>query len=378
LGLPDAEQVEGTQSARSQESSVNEPTLFELFAGICGFSLGFECEGFRTVGFAEYEPDASLVIAAHYPCVRNFGDVRNVSRGILAEIGPVDVITGGVPCQPASLLGQQRGTADERWLWPEAIRVVGELRPRVAVFENPPAILGLEDGRAWDGIVNGLAALRYDCLWEIVPAAIVGAGHIRPRLFLIAVDSTDRDSERREGQRLLLQPRQSRQACEQTSGSFESGATPHSDREQARQRPEHAEHGRADETEHAREETERNVSADTACEQMGSAGLARQNGYVDAPDIESESERGSPNEADAIAGSGETRLKFGGKHSLPDLRGRVSCENWWHEDVTGIPVLVHGLSTRLAEASCRVTGNAVVPAVARIFARAIYRFLNTP
>lgn len=165
----------------------DELTHLDLFSGIGGFSIAAEWAGFRTVAFSEIDPEASLVLREWWPLVPNLGNVA----GIHATVGRIDLLTGGVPCQPASLLGKRLGSADERWLWPEALRIVRELRPGFAVFENPPAILGLEDGRAFSGILGGLAALRYDVLWGIVPAAAIGAGHLRERVFIVASDADD-------------------------------------------------------------------------------------------------------------------------------------------------------------------------------------------
>jgi len=198
-----------------------QPTILDLFTGIGGFSLAFAAEGFRVMAHAETDPDAALVLSGEWPHVPNLGDVTKLCRraydceqlpddddycfcprcqeqfGECACIGTdaftdtygfPDVITGGVPCQPASHIGQRRGTADERWLWPDTLRIVGELGPRFCLFENPPAILTLESGRAWNGIVSSLSALGYDCWWDIVPGAAVGAGHLRERVFLLATD----------------------------------------------------------------------------------------------------------------------------------------------------------------------------------------------
>jgi len=156
------------------------PTHLDLFSGIGGFSLASQWAGFRTVAFAELDPEASLVLREWWPGVPNLRDIRRINcRRFLRTHGPVDLLTGGVPCQPASLLGKRLGSADARWLWPDTLRLVGELRPRFCVFENPTAILSLESGRAFSGILGGLAALGYDVLWGVIPAAAVGAGHLR-------------------------------------------------------------------------------------------------------------------------------------------------------------------------------------------------------
>ena len=196
-------------------------THLDLFSGIGGFSLGLEATGgFETIGFSEIDPDASLVLQHHWPDVPNFGDIKNFCRRNYdceqrdgfelwcprcnAEFGKCgcigtyefsdthgfpDVITGGVPCQPASALGEMRGTSDERWLWPEAARIVRELRPRFALFENPPSITILDGGRAFNGILSEFHQIGYDCLWDVFPAAAFGAGHLRERVMLLFTDS---------------------------------------------------------------------------------------------------------------------------------------------------------------------------------------------
>lgn len=194
--------------------------VLDLFSGIGGFTLGLQMAGgFKTVAFAEVAPYPSSVLSRNYPGVPNLGDVTKLCRRLydcegdedyaycsrcddefgdcacigtdqfLDEYGGVDVVTGGVPCQPASIIGKRRGTEDERWLWPDTLRILRELRPRYGIFENPAGILTLESGRAFSGILGGLAALRYDAWWECVLAAAVGAGHRRERVFILVADA---------------------------------------------------------------------------------------------------------------------------------------------------------------------------------------------
>ena len=174
-------------------------THLDLFSGIGGFSLGFAPLGIHTLAFVEPHPDKKLVLAEWFPGVPNLNDVTKLCPrcnkwfGVCEcigtdqfgdEYGYPDIVTGGVPCQPASALGQMRGALDERWLWPEAIRILRERHPRLAVFENPPSLLVLDDGRAAIRIFGEIAALGYDLWWDVIPAAALGAGHLRERLIL--------------------------------------------------------------------------------------------------------------------------------------------------------------------------------------------------
>ena len=159
------------------------PTHVDLFAGIGGFSIAAQWAGFRTIAHAEVDADASSILRHHWPAIPNLGDVTKIHGNTLES---VDLVTAGVPCQPTSYAGGRRGSSDDRWLWPDTLRIVSELQPRFCLFENPPAILTLEAGRAFNRIVSELHSLGYAVWWEVVPAAAVGAGHLRERLFIVA------------------------------------------------------------------------------------------------------------------------------------------------------------------------------------------------
>lgn len=197
-------------------------TVLDLFSGIGGFALATEWVGGRTLAFAEVAEYQSKVLSHHWPAVPNLGDVRSLCRRIVDNLangeeydpdwlectihpgedfgdcacigtdqfadtyGLPDVIAGGVPCQPASLVGKRRGVADERWLWPETLRIIGELQPRYCILENPRALLSLQGGDAFRGILGEFASLGYDVQWDVVPAAALGAGHRRERLWILA------------------------------------------------------------------------------------------------------------------------------------------------------------------------------------------------
>ncbi len=160
------------------------PTVLDLFSGIGGFSLAFEAEGFETIGFAEIEEYATKVLKERWPNVPNYGDVRNVTAEL--NISP-DVVTGGFPCQPFSLAGKRGGDADERYLWPECVRVMRELRPRFALFENVTGLLNVDGGRTYNRVLSDLAAVGYHALWNCVPACAVGAPIERDRIWIVAV-----------------------------------------------------------------------------------------------------------------------------------------------------------------------------------------------
>src|SRR5512139_283122 len=134
-----------------------------LFAGIGGFDLGLERAGMTPVWQVEIDPFCCKVLAKHWPNVTRYEDVRNVGR---EQLGTVDLICGGFPCQPHSLAGKRRGAEDDRDLWPEYRRIVGECRPRWVLAENVPGIRTT----ILDQVLSDLESLDYAARTLIVPA----------------------------------------------------------------------------------------------------------------------------------------------------------------------------------------------------------------
>jgi DNA (cytosine-5)-methyltransferase 1 len=160
-------------------------TFGSLFAGIGGFDLGLERAGMECRWQVEIDDYAGRVLAKHWPHVARWGDVRTFPVGDPAD-WKVDLICAGVPCQPVSHAGKQKGADDERWMWGEALRVVADLQPRFFVAENPIGILNHDGGRTFRGLLRALASVGYVCEWHVIAAADVGAPHLRKRVWLVA------------------------------------------------------------------------------------------------------------------------------------------------------------------------------------------------
>ena len=159
---------------------MTQPTLGSLFAGIGAIDLGFERAGFKTAWQVEIDPYCRKVLARHFPDAERFEDVRGVGVG---NLKPVDVISFGSPCQGISPAGLRLGLDDERsGLFFEAIRIIRELQPKIALMENSAALLGRGMGR----VVGALAEIGYDAEWHCIPASHVGAPHNRDRVWIIA------------------------------------------------------------------------------------------------------------------------------------------------------------------------------------------------
>lgn len=161
------------------------PQLLDLFSGIGGFSLGLERAGFETVTFCEIDPWCRRALAKHWPKVPIHDDVRTLDAAALRRLGiaRVDAMCGGFPCQDISLAGKGAGLDGERsGLWREFRRLIGELRPRFVLVEN----VGALRGRGLLAILGDLASLGYDAEWHAIPAAAVGAPHLRDRVWIVA------------------------------------------------------------------------------------------------------------------------------------------------------------------------------------------------
>ncbi len=140
----------------------------------------------RTVAFCEIDPKRRSVLARHWPGVPCHDDIRTFRPRF-----DVDVVCGGFPCQPFSSAsrGRKRGTEDDRFLWPEMLRIVSDLRPSWVVCENANELNGL----GLDQIASGLENVDYEVLPLGIPACAKGADHIRRRCWLVGY--TDRKGQ---------------------------------------------------------------------------------------------------------------------------------------------------------------------------------------
>lgn len=186
-------------------------TIGSLFSGVGGLELGLETAlrecGYEptTVFQVEREEYPSSILARHWPHAVRYDDVCTVGAvarercpddppgpDIAHALPRVDVLCGGSPCQDLSYAGKGAGITGARsGLWFEYLRIVRELRPRIVVVENVPALAQ----RGLDVVLGGLAQERYDAVWFCVAAADVGAPQLRERIFIIAWDTDARDGD---------------------------------------------------------------------------------------------------------------------------------------------------------------------------------------
>jgi DNA (cytosine-5)-methyltransferase 1 len=186
--------------------------LLDLFSGIGGFSLAARWTGrILTAAFCETDPYCCKVLAKNFPGVPIHGDIRNMKG---ANIGAADIISGGFPCQPFSVAGKRGGAEDDRYLWPEMLRVISDVRPAWVIGENVDGLVrmgvqsrvlkvesrNLERTEDFDrlrriltreemlllfSLLDDLEALGYGAVPIVVPACGVDAPHLRYRVWIV-------------------------------------------------------------------------------------------------------------------------------------------------------------------------------------------------
>ncbi len=299
-------------------------TFGSLFAGIGGFDLGFERSGMRCKWQVEIDEFATRVLAKHWPNVRRWPDVRTWPQ---PDTERVDVICGGFPCQDISYAGLGAGLSGERsGLFFEVVRVVRQLRPQIVVLENVASLLT----RGLDVVLGTLAQIGYDAEWDCIPAAAVGAPHIRDRVFIIARLSNT-ESER-------LGKRRPRRTARARSGKENTASV-----------------------------------ADSPCELLngsgGGASKARRRelavGGTDVPDAIGDGLQG---QRISGASSGASSGAFARRATARSPATRITRSDWWDAE-PDVGRVANGVPDRVDR--LKGLGNAVVPQVAEYIGRRI-------
>jgi len=154
--------------------------VLDLFSGIGGFSLGLERAGMETVAFCEIDPYCRTIIKKHWPDILIHEDIQDLDGNIYRN--KIDLLCGGLPCQPFSVAGKQRGKEDPRHLWPQMLRVIKQAQPAWIIIENVTGFITL----SLDTVLHDLEAENYASQPFVIPACAVGGIHRRARLFIVS------------------------------------------------------------------------------------------------------------------------------------------------------------------------------------------------
>lgn len=155
-----------------------------LFSGVGGFDLGFERAGMTCSVLVEWDAKCQAVLCERFPHAKLFKDVNDVTKN---ELGTIDLICGGFPCQDVSLAGKRRGLAGERsGLWFEYIRIIEETSPTWVIIENVAGLLSSNDGRDLSTVLVGLEERGYFWSYRVLDTQYFGAPQRRRRVFIVA------------------------------------------------------------------------------------------------------------------------------------------------------------------------------------------------
>lgn len=162
----------------------------DLFSGIGGFALATEMVWNDVEHiFCDIDLFCQSVLKKHWPKSKIYEDIKKLT-GQQIE-GDIDLLTGGFPCQPFSAAGRRKGTDDNRYLWPEMLRVIRETHPRWIIGENVGGLLTWDGGVVLDRVFADLEAEDYEVGAFVIPAVSVNAPHRRDRVWIVAHDISD-------------------------------------------------------------------------------------------------------------------------------------------------------------------------------------------
>jgi DNA (cytosine-5)-methyltransferase 1 len=158
-----------------------------FFSGIGGFDLAAEWMGWENVFMVEKDPWCQRILRKNFKNVEIYGDIKEFNGEDYS--GSIDIVSGGFPCQPFSNAGKRKGESDDRYLWPEYLRVIREIQPTYVVGENVAGLVTMEDGKTLDRILTDLEDEGYTVESFLIPACGVGAWHRRERIWICGVIS---------------------------------------------------------------------------------------------------------------------------------------------------------------------------------------------
>tara|TARA_R100000008_G_scaffold32589_1_gene18223 strand:+ start:265 stop:1380 length:1116 start_codon:yes stop_codon:yes gene_type:complete len=363
--------------------------VLDLFSGLGGFSLGLERTGhFKTIAFCDNNRYCNLVLQKHWKGVKIYNDVKEITKERLEADGVElpEIITGGFPCQPFSVAGKQKGTSDDRYLWPEMFRIIQELTPRWVIGENVKGLTNIQDGVVFETVCSNLEGEGYEVRTFNIPAAGVGAPHRRERLWIVAhrKESMVNTDDVRLEQHIETKEEASRR---RSSATFESTST--TNVVNTLRNDEGREISRGDEETRGIQKEHRTENSTTRQSSRTSEIRKSDNGYEDVADTDSrlcgggrtESQSGEDSEGRIHSKEEEQtqqhlRSEALGRNSIrgetkdESSRGSTIQKNWFDIE-PDVGRVAHGIQGRVHR--LKGLGNAIVPQIAEEIGRAIIK-----
>ena len=327
----------------------------DLFSGIGGFSLGLESTGgFETVAFCDIEKYCLQVLEKRFPGVPRYTDIKELNYDKIKSDGlfPIDIITGGYPCQPFSVAGRKKGEEDPRHLWPEMFRLVQELRPSWVIGENVSGHIKL----GLDTVLKNLESEGYSARTFSISASSVGANHQRERVWIVANAKQDNYLEQvrrrnEEESRIQKKYREEHSQSRQSSGTSEvwQKSNGHENVEDTRQHGGRIEpSGNQEGTQRGSfEKTKRSSAADKT-----SRSSTREETLANAERI------GQQRQGKPVRPSSSTKDSDGQTSWSYD--GSQRAEGWWNIE-PNVGRVAHGVSSRVDR--LKSLGNSLVPQI---------------
>jgi len=366
--------------------------ILDLFSGLGGFSLGLERTGnFETIAFCDNDKYSNLVLQKHWKGAKIYNDVKEITKEKLESDGIQfpDIITGGFPCQPFSVAGKQKGTSDDRHLWPEMFRIIKEFKPRWVIGENVKGLVNLQDGMVFETVCTDLEGEGYEVRAFNIPAAGVGAPHRRERIWIVAhakrYDKTDEIGRSDETSRGIQEEhRQDDSSSRLTSrtSSIRQTNNGHEDMEDSRRtlqqgtelrekNEDEVGEGYANQHQRSGSPSESNVAntytrlSNGSFEEVQSRGQTFDTSSERSTDVaNTESSDRHDNEAITRDGEPSTQEIFGNGSS-------VSGESsWWHTE-PDVGRVAHGIPGRVYR--LKGLGNSIIPKIAEEIGKAIIK-----
>lgn len=170
-----------------------------LFSGIGGFDLAAQQCGWNNIFQVEINEFCQKTLEKNFPNTKRYKDVRKLKGKQYRNT--IDVLTGGFPCQPFSVAGKQTGTKDNRYLWPQMLRLIKTIQPTWIVAENVYGLVSNQGGLVLENIITDLEAETYQIQSFVIPASSKNAPHKRHRIWIIAYSSERRSQLRNKNGR---------------------------------------------------------------------------------------------------------------------------------------------------------------------------------